>query len=245
MFRHQSSDSRLDQGTSVQLNPTVERKLLGYAAAAGAGAILTLVPPSEAKIVFTPTHRTIFPNTTLTIDINNDGIGDFSITDFSDHASSSLSRHAYGNIKGTGLRPSNGFAHYYNFVAALKAGVKIVPSFFVGHPSFMFVCHTSRSGASQTGPWSVVTNRFLGLKFSINGQTHYGWARLSTKEGPAPCEDTLVLTGYAYETVANRPIVTGKTTGPEVSEVRAATLGKLAVGAAGLVAWRREEDVLA
>jgi hypothetical protein len=66
------------------------------------------------------------------------------------------------------------------------------------------------------GPWVDVTRRYLGLKFSIGGQTHYGWARLNvvTFTGLFKSGGTYaVLTGYAYETVPNTPIVTGKTKG--------------------------------
>jgi hypothetical protein len=67
-----------------------------------------------------------------------------------------------------------------------------------------------------------------------------------------------LLTGYAYETVASAPIVTGQTSGktqdaaltpsgdirnkvirPENSRV--APLSLLALGSSGLAAWRREE----
>ena len=43
-----------------------------------------------------------------------------------------------------------------------------------------------------------------------------------------------MLTGYAYETVPNKPIIAGKTKGPDVAtlpmETRAGTLGHLALG---------------
>jgi hypothetical protein len=64
------------------------------------------------------------------------------------------------------------------------------------------------------------------------------------------------LTGYAYETIPNKPIIAGKTEGPDESSVDEAnpatlneptlqpsSLGLLAMGATGLPAWRREESV--
>jgi hypothetical protein len=48
----------------------------------------------------------------------------------------------------------------------------------------------------------------MGLQFNIKGTTHFGWARFTvTNEGG------ITLTGYAYETVALKPIVTGDTGG--------------------------------
>jgi hypothetical protein len=60
--------------------------------------------------------------------------------------------------------------------------------------------------------------------------------------------DFAMLTGYAYEIAANKPIVTGKTKG-DVDLARdasrsepapePASLGRLAQGAEGLAAWRK------
>ena len=80
---------------------------------------------------------------------------------------------------------------------------------------------------SDGGPWYNVPNRYLGLKFYVKGKAHYGWARLKT----TACHAT--LTGYAYETIPNKPIITGKTKGPDVITVQPGGLGALAPGAAG------------
>jgi hypothetical protein len=97
-------------------------------------------------------------------------------------------------------------------------------------------------------------NRYLGLKFTIKGTTHFGWARLNvtctTMYGNHKV--TGVLTGYAYETIPNKPIITGKTGGPGDDDQPApaslkthtsepTTLGALALAAPGLAIWRREE----
>jgi hypothetical protein len=63
------------------------------------------------------------------------------------------------------------------------------------------------------------------------------------------------LTGYAYETIPNKPIITGETEGPEEGSVdeanpatlnepipKPASLGMLAMGSPGLSIWRREES---
>jgi len=98
-----------------------------------------------------------------------------------------------------------------------------------------------------------VNNRYLGVKFEIKGQTHFGWARLNVQV-QLPLTITATLTGYAYETIPNKPIMAGKTKGPDdvmVGEPDAvrimpppepATLGILARGAPALPIWRREES---
>jgi hypothetical protein len=73
-----------------------------------------------------------------------------------------------------------------------------------------------------------VKDRYLGLKFYIKGKAHYGWARLTAKRQVGNPSFALTLTGYAYETIPNKPITTGKTHGEEDG-----TLGRLAQGASG------------
>jgi len=248
MPRHASSDSPLKQRAVAQLEPTIERKVLAYVAAASATAILNIVQPAEAKIVYTPTHETIFPNTTLEFDVNKDGTPDFKIAATSEYIVSSRFQHAYGNVKVQGLIPSNGIVRYRSlWVAALKAGSVIGTASEFINSGFMAHCDTlmpvsGTPSRSITGFWFGQTNKFLGLKFSINGQIHYGWARLSSKQGPKPCELTLLLTGYAFETVPNKTIVAGRTKGPESASVQPATLGQLALGTSELSPWRREEE---
>jgi len=71
-------------------------------------------------------------------------------------------------------------------------------------------------------------NGYLGLKFVLDGKVHYGWARVSLTV-KNNWFDTETLTGYAFETIPNKPIIIGKTHGPDVI-VRPATLGDLAAG---------------
>ena len=60
--------------------------------------------------------------------------------------------------------------------------------------------------------------RYLGLKFLIRGKVHYGWARLNVTVGNSKI--TATLTGYAYETIPNNPIIAGKTKGPDEATVQ-------------------------
>jgi hypothetical protein len=54
-----------------------------------------------------------------------------------------------------------------------------------------------------------------------------------------------VLTGYAYETIANKSLITGKTKGPNVPALLPATLGHLAAGSSAIPGWRRTNSVAA
>ena len=49
--------------------------------------------------------------------------------------------------------------------------------------------------------------RFLGVKFQIKGQTHYGWIRLAVGVGRKAVPGAVL--GYAYETIANKRLSAG------------------------------------
>jgi len=253
MPQHTSNRSSLKPRTTAQLTLTVEKKLLGYvslASATGVG-VLALSQPSEAKIVYTAVHQTIAHNATLQLDLNGDGTNDFS---FSNRLSGPAGAPTFSTRTSAALSISpvaktNQVWGSSGLVSALPAGVKLGPHGKFA-PSRYFMGGVSAIGGNHPmydGPWAPPggseKNRYVGLKFVIDGKIHFGWARLSvqvrqTKNGGV----TAVLTGYAYESEANTPIETGRTSGPEVAEVTPITLGQLALGAAGIVAWRREQE---
>jgi hypothetical protein len=108
-------------------------------------------------------------------------------------------------------------------------------------------------GSDEKRSYCQVTKQaYVGLQFAIKGKVHYGWARLGyIRTGPNPKAE---LIGYAYETIPNKPIITGKTKGPDDISVEepdatvtmptrgTAALGVLALGSPGLSIWRREES---
>jgi hypothetical protein len=120
---------------------------------------------------------------------------------------------------------------------------------------------SSQSGnLKQTwyGPWAAggagVKNRYLGFKFKIGSQFHFGWARV-TVTTTATHGFSAVLTGYAYETIPGKAIRAGAIS--DAAEVamelapvsiepqdadRRASLGMLSLGAMGLNLWRREDS---
>ncbi len=55
------------------------------------------------------------------------------------------------------------------------------------------------------GPWAYVTAGYMALRFDIDGQTHFGWARISTDYGST----WVVLHDWAYETRPGEAIRAG------------------------------------
>jgi hypothetical protein len=201
--------------TSLALSPSLQRRLNTYALAASAAgvSVLALAEPSQAKVVYTPAHQVIKQNGVYNLDLNHDGTVDFLIQELDNggYASSNalLADAALGNaVQGN----KSGFR---SFASALPLGASIGPSqkfLTTGNKAMVSITHFTTGGTSYVrGFWVNVLNRYLGLKFQIGSQTHYGWARVSVQRQQFNL--TATLTGYAYETVPNTGIKAGQTVG--------------------------------
>jgi len=222
--------------TPSRLSDSLSRQLNMYALAASAAGVgmLALAQPAEARIIYTKANKNIGPNTTLHLDLNHDGIADFDLKDtFSTNTTGGL----LGQLTVSPDEEKNavwGHKVHWAYASALSANVRVGPKrqFLPGRG---MMARTFVSGGVRLprplfsyGFWCNVENRYLGFKFVIKGKTHFGWARLNVS-----CADFRVyatLTGYAYETIPNKPIIAGKTKGPDVITVQPATLGRLALG---------------
>jgi len=260
MSQSRSADRiSLNHSSPSSLNNKLDRKLFAYATAASAAgaSILALAQPGHAEIVYTPANQTISANQTLNLDLNNDGIEDFDIENqffpmgvkAGHHGGAFPTNGSYseGNLMALPRVSPNRFLMNSSHLAeALLPGQPVGPNAKWNHQwGRMESCEArSDQSVSDRGQWLNVKTRYLGLAFSIQGQIHYGWARLNVSQ--SGCVITAVLTGYAYETIPGKPITTGKTSGPSevaATEGMAPTLGLLAKGSIGLDAWRRDENL--
>jgi hypothetical protein len=233
---------------TARISESLHRQLEMYTLAAGAAgvSVLALAGTSEAKVVYTETHQVTSARVPLYIDLNHDGINDFVLrtTYYMGSAYFKVGLSAFGwhnsNNEVAGQRLSHS-SYFFSAASAMRAGTLIGPKTgFPVHFPFLaeelFKKDVRTSGYSDLGSWAGkgegVRNRYLGLKFVIDGKIHYGWARVSVTLGHHRQRDDVIgtLTGYAYETVPNRPIVAGETEGAEVVLVQPGTLGGLARG---------------
>jgi hypothetical protein len=180
-----------------------ETRLRAYAlAAAGSGiAVLALAQPSEAEIIYTSADVTITirKGPTFDLDVNGDGITDFTFGGGVDNANSFyVIGHANGN-RVIGLESAGSSGCY---ASALQAGRGIGRGRLCEENGGAMVF-------GGVGLWVNVSDRYLGFEFDIDHQEHYGWARLTVRV----TDDRVIahLTGYAYETIANHPLHAGQT----------------------------------
>lgn len=232
--------------SSARLCAGLEKSLSAYANAAAAAGVglLALAVPAEGKIVYTPANLNIPINGGLVpLDLNHDGVADFSFNIWTASGADSnpecfsaraKANQIWGRGKGSSFCGSI-------FAGALRRGFKVGPnkSYFNKNTGSRWLMAFSGSQPSSRsfsyGQWlSPAQHRYLGLKFTAGGNIHYGWARFNV--GP---HFTVTLTGYAYETIPNKPIITGKTKGPDVITLAPASLGHLAQGASGIPVWRK------
>jgi hypothetical protein len=245
---------------TAALSNKLRRDLNLYALAAGAAgvSVLALTQPAEAEVVYTQVNQTISANQGYAIDLNHDGITDFKIQNY--YFVNSVSGFPYNRAFALRVRPAEGVqAGKDNGAEALPAGVKIGPIQPVhSSPGWAVMASqvgTSGLGTYNFGSWLRASDQYLGLAFSVDGEVHFGWARLSVRWN-RKWKISATITGYAYETEANKPIRAGDMGGKEAENSTPATerlsapqpkvesdamLGALALGADGISVWRRPE----
>lgn len=241
------------------LSVPYQQQLTSYAlAAAAAGvSILALAGRSEAKIIYRSTHRVIGDGSSFNLDFNGDGTTDLTLQN--KHHSHCTTDGYCSSSQALAVKMSGGNQVVYNVfgAVAMKPGMRIGPkAVWRGGVQNMAVMLGSFGTSGVGGSWINVENRYLGVKFTIKGQTHFGWARLSVQVRP-PLTITATLTGYAYETIPSKPIIAGQTKGSSDDSIEApnasltapapksATLGMLALGAPALSIWRPENSTAA
>ena len=231
--------------------------LYALAASAAGVSMLALAQPSEAEIVYTPANVNIYSDDgrieTYPLDLTGDGTIDFSFRAFW----STTGGVDFGWLGVGPAQPGNAVVAATGKVsgaADLPSGHRIGPEtkLWGSYSMLMASGHNSSEPFRWHcyGPWKNKQNRYLGLKFMINGEVHYGWAQLS--ESCIYGDNSADLTGYAYETIPNKAIKAGQETGDvdesldgvgepaprSVPAPTAATLGMLAKGAQALSVWR-------
>jgi hypothetical protein len=242
------------------LSQPINQRLNAYALAAGAAGVgmLALAHPAEAKIVYTSAHIPIVQDGgPVELDLNHDGINDFQFSNAyttermrppEGYHQSSLNVYpaqASNRVRAAVIKGQTG-------AAALPAGKYVGPHspFEPGQSELnMWACAGGTSGGGCGGPWLKKKQAYLGLEFVIKGEIHFGWAHVQLAGESSP-----TIIGYAYETIPNRPIITGQTKGTNETNLKVpeaaltvparqpASLGLLALGSRGLPIWRRKDE---
>jgi hypothetical protein len=238
-------------------------KLYAIAAAAAGVSMLALAPPAEGEVVVTKKnipipvsvyggHQYLVP-----ISLNNDGITDFSFSLYSFAYHSFFQDLTVTPVEGGATVGAAG-PKGVSYASALVRGAKIGPSAHFSSQGRAnvevargFNFSSSHYSRKLYGNWGgSPANRYLGVRFLIDGATHYGWIRLTVNTQPHTFSAT--ITGYAYETFANKRILAGiqeKDSAdiqaqPKAESPGRPSLGMLALGADGLTQWRSDATLV-
>lgn len=211
--------------TPREVSESAHQQLNMYALAAGAAgvSVLALAQPADAKIVYTPAHVKISGHYDIYfLDLNRHKRRDFIIQNTT-HANSN----GWGedSLFAIGGRSNAAECSVQGYALALAKGSRIGSSGAFCKKVTLELSFGSTS-LSYGGNWKNVSDHYLGLKFFVKGKAHYGWARMNVSVGSIEA----TLTGYAYETIPNKPIITGKIKGSDVIDPEPGSLGALAVG---------------
>lgn len=168
-------------------------------------------------------------NSIVGIDLNNDATTDFFLATTITSTSGVYSNWLVvspGSATGALLGLSS---NSFQYPFALNVNDPIVPTpstgSWVSNAGFQTLNY---NGCIYTNSnWCNVTDRYLGLRFNIGTDVHYGWARLDVSEFPA---NGWVLKDFAYNTTPNEGLLAGQQTlsldSPELNNVKIVALNK-------------------
>lgn len=117
-----------------------------------------------------------------------------------------------------------GTAPFYAYASNLSFGANLSAQNFL--PGFGTMAFSSFAGSSQFGAAGI---GYLGFQFNVGNGIQYGWARVSMDSGRP--DNTFTVLDYAYGD-AGDAVTVGQVPEP-------GSLGLLALGAVGLMGWRK------
>ncbi len=187
-------------------NTIFENRLINYSLIAG--AVLTVAPNIDAQIIYTnPADQS---GTSQIFNINFDGAGEPEIViEFGPaHGIASDDIWVTGGSSNAFMIASedlNGSSNWYG--KALALSVTIGPA-TTGGAATGFATNNNAAVLAYCGVglWNDVENKYLGVKFKIGANTHYGWIRM-TVLGSTNFNSTLF--DFAYESTPNLGIKAG------------------------------------
>lgn len=203
-------DARIPSRPREFSEPINERLSLYALSASAAGvALLALAQPSQAEVVVTGVNVNIGHNGFYAIDLNHDGVTDFAIEDSFTGNLSVYFKNRMTVLAGHDAQILS--SRDAGYAAALPSGAEIGPgSKWKAQSALLASSWGFSSGVYTFGNWFRKRDRYLGLQFQIDGETHYGWARLSFRDNSATIMRAHI-SGFAYETTPNQPIRAGQT----------------------------------
>lgn len=183
---------------------TLKEKLARYTAMVG--AVLAAGNLANAQVIYTDIpDTTLLTGDTYPLDLNNDGITDYvmGVTPNLNSTFNSVEIYVSSATNTNAVAASLGPAsYYYPFLIESGALINQADTWLPAFPfaSLLFIYTT---GVIQGNWQGGIADGFMGLRFKISGQTHYGWVRLDV----ASDAKSAVIKDYAYNSTPDSGIV--------------------------------------
>jgi len=181
-----------------------EKRLLNYSI--NAGLLLAGASSINASIDVTTSNTTLTDGQNLLIDFDGGGLNEIDIT----NSNQGITHDFFNSVNGVNGNPfflGENIAGGYFFPYALSENQSIMPSPATGiwgrRPDGQANDGTFTYNKTS-GNWTNQSNRYLGVKFEIGANTHYGWVFMSIDSD----NDEITIHSFAYETTPNTGIST-------------------------------------
>jgi hypothetical protein len=175
--------------------------------------------PAVAEVVYTSVSVSIPINGYYNLDLNHDGLPDFSLRSalLQDWCQS-----GDGYIWTVTVNPSSGNAIEKaagrigdNNASALPDGAPVSSGqSFYSSTAMMAELSWGSCGVAALGEWLNIPYRYLGLELHGPGnEIHYGWAKVTNigyVDQHGHLHTSTILSGFAYETVPGQAILAGQ-----------------------------------
>jgi hypothetical protein len=201
-------------------NFTLSKKLKSYSALAG--SMLAAGTAAEAQVVYTDVNPdlTVSAGGSYNLDLNNDGIVDFSLAQRSGTVYSYIQYDAVGILPEKSMNAVDTLgmecAHAVDAGFSVNSSLNWVDSSAMAlqFPPTASALAVNTSGFGGFGNFTGMNGKFLPLRFNMAGDTYYGWVRLNVASDAL----SFVVIDYAYKNSPDAPSYTGLTTDVGISE---------------------------
>ena len=179
--------------------------------------LFPLLPPASAEVVYTPANISVPVGGAYILDVNRDGVADFTLRS---HLLQSYCQFGDGYEWNLSVNAAAGnlvAATNEGDAAALPQGASIdFTQLFSSGTARMSELDWGWCGRGFYGQWLNSPNRYLGLELRRPGSlaVYYGWAKVAEAayvDQSGHLHATVILQGFAYETIAGKAIVAGQT----------------------------------
>lgn len=192
------------------MKENLQKRIAKYTAVAGAVVAAT---GANAQIVYTDVNPdyshdadslgafSIYP-----LDLNNDATVDFLIASRDTTIGANRIRTSLAVPYGAGNAVAGETPSNYDYALALDINSMVDSTL-----NWIAASNTMAYNVDGANPyqenWNGVTDKYLGLKFVVGGNTHYGWSKLTVDA----IADVITVKDYAYNSTPNEGLLTGAT----------------------------------